>query len=154
MTVASGIAIAGAGFLAAILWMDLMFDVQVLRHRRPDGELPEDVLASIAAYYRRVTTEASPMGHLIGVVMGITLFALALENLRAPGGITVVSIPLLAGPIVLAALRIVPNAARLGARLDSTSQQAALARGICRDHLLCLAGVLAFLALQLATAPR
>jgi len=34
---------AGAGFLAAVLWFDLMFDVQVARHR--DGALPEPVLA-------------------------------------------------------------------------------------------------------------
>ena len=40
-----------AGFLPAVLWFDL-FDVQVLG-RRPVGEpLAEQVLASIAAYYR------------------------------------------------------------------------------------------------------
>jgi hypothetical protein len=33
-------------------------------------------------------------------------------------------------------------------------QQSALARSICRDHLLCLAGVLAFVGLQLALALR
>jgi hypothetical protein len=38
--------------------MDLMFDVQVIRAAR--GE-PEARLTSIAAYYRRVTTEARPM---------------------------------------------------------------------------------------------
>src|SRR5262249_22775929 len=47
------IATLGGGFLLAVLWMDLMFDVQVLRHRRDRGDLPEDVLASIAGYYRR-----------------------------------------------------------------------------------------------------
>jgi hypothetical protein len=35
---------AGAGFLLAVLWFDLMFDVQALRH--PEGDLPEPVLAS------------------------------------------------------------------------------------------------------------
>jgi hypothetical protein len=45
---------AGAGFLLAVLWFDLMFDVQVMGHR--EGDLPEEVLASIASYYRRVTT--------------------------------------------------------------------------------------------------
>ena len=60
--------IACGGFLLAVLWMDLMFDVQVLRHR-DSGELPEAVLASIAAYYRRVTTDAWPMNRAIGLVM-------------------------------------------------------------------------------------
>ena len=47
---------AGAGFLLAVLWFDLMFDVQVIGHR--GAVLPEAVLASIAAYYARVTTRA------------------------------------------------------------------------------------------------
>ncbi len=59
------LAAACAGFLLAVLWMDLMFDVQVLRHR--DAALPEPVLASIAAYYRRATTTSRPMGHLIAI---------------------------------------------------------------------------------------
>ncbi len=40
-----------------------MFDVQVLRHR--ERVLPEDVLASIAGYYRRVTREARRMNKLV-----------------------------------------------------------------------------------------
>lgn len=48
-------AVAGAGFLLAVLWFDLMFDVQTRKHA---GErLPPEVLASITSYYRRVTTE-------------------------------------------------------------------------------------------------
>ena len=49
---------AGAGFLLAVLWFDLMFDVQVLGGAR-DRELPEEMLASVAGYYRRVTTAAT-----------------------------------------------------------------------------------------------
>ena len=46
------IAAAGAGFLLAVLWFDLMFDVQTRKHT---GDLlPPEVLASISAYYRRV----------------------------------------------------------------------------------------------------
>jgi hypothetical protein len=58
----------GAGFLLAVLWFDLMFDVQVLRHG--DEEVPEAVLASIAGYYRRVTTEARPLNRLVALVWG------------------------------------------------------------------------------------
>ena len=60
-----------------VLWFDLMFDVQVLR--RADGDVPEPVLASIAGYYRRVTTEACPMNRLVVVVMLATLLAIALQ---------------------------------------------------------------------------
>jgi hypothetical protein len=43
---------AGAGFLPAVRWFDLMFDVQALPHR--GRELPEPTPASIAGYYRCV----------------------------------------------------------------------------------------------------
>jgi hypothetical protein len=140
------------GFLLAVLWMDLMFDVQVLRHRGRGVELPEDVLASIAAYYRRVTTTASPMGHLVGAVMATTLVATAVQLFAGPRGVALASLPLAGGPILLALLRVYANAARLGARSDPPARQSALARSICRDHLLCFGGILAFVALQLWAA--
>jgi hypothetical protein len=71
---------AGAGFLLAVLWFDLMFDVQALRGR--ERELPEEVLASIAGYYRRVTTTARPMDRLIALVMLATLAGIVAELVR------------------------------------------------------------------------
>jgi hypothetical protein len=142
------IAILGGGFLLAVLWMDLMFDVQVLRHRVAD--LPEDVLASIAGYYRRVTTLAQPMGHAIAAVMVLMLVAVGAEIVRGPTAFGLASLPFCAGPIGLALARVVRNAIRLGARADPPAVQSALARGICRDHFLCLASIAIFVAIQLA----
>jgi len=152
MPVAPLILSACGGFLLAVLWMDLMFDVQVLRHRAP--ELPEPVLSSIAAYYRRVTTTARPMGHLIAVVMLTAIITLVTQ---IGGGhrqrwLPLASLLVGGGPVVLALVRVVPNAVRLGARSDAALQQSVLARSICRDHLLCLVGILAFVGLQLAAA--
>jgi len=142
---------ACGGFLLAVLWMDLIFDVQVLRHGRGPAPLPEPVLASIAGYYRRATTEASPMGHAIALVMlvGIAGSLLQLARGSAPVGLRVAAVAAIAAPVALAALRVVPSAVRLGARADPVETQSALARAICRDHLLCLAAIAAFLALQL-----
>jgi hypothetical protein len=148
----SALATAGAGFLLAVLWMDLMFDVQVLRHRGGAQTLPEPVLASIAGYYRRVTTEASPMGRAIGVVMLATFGALLGEWLRGekPAWLSFVSLALAAAPVALAGLRVLPNAVRLGARRDPPAEQSRLARAICRDHLVCLAAIGALLAIRLS----
>jgi hypothetical protein len=142
---------ACGGFLAAVLWMDLMFDVQVLRHHDP--ELPEPILASIAAYYRRVTTTASPMGHLIAAVMLTAIVTLATQ-IADPGrrGPALLSLLVGGAPIALAGARIVPNAIRLGGRSDDVRRQSALARSICREHILCLVCVVAFVVLQLAAA--
>ena len=72
---------AAAGFLIAVLWFDLMFDTQMLAHRDA-AVAPEGVLASIAAYYRRVTTDASPMGRLVSVVMIVLIGSLIAQAVR------------------------------------------------------------------------
>ena len=73
------------------------------------------------------------------------------EALRGttPGWLLTASAMLAGGPIALAVLRTVPNAVRLGAQTDPPARQIRLARGILRDHLLCLAGMFAFLVLWL-----
>ncbi len=141
---------AGAGFIVAVLWFDLMFDVQVLAHRH--GEIPDVVLASIAGYYRRVTTAARPMNRLIAAVMAATLAALVVELVASdtPTAVAVASLVLAAGPITLAAVHTVPSAVRLGSEVDPAPTRSRLARAICRDHLACLAGIVALLGLQLA----
>ncbi|SON63078.1 hypothetical protein MSIMFI_04608 [Mycobacterium simulans] len=140
---------ACSGFLLAILWMDLMFDVQVLRYRRVGAELPEPVLASIAAYYHRATTTSRPMNWLIALVMVILLGALTFEGLR--GYQLEWLLPTSAGlagvPVILALLHTVPCAVRLGKRLDSSAEQSRLARSICRDHLACAGCMFTFLVL-------
>jgi len=143
---------AGAGFLLAVLWFDLMFDVQVLTH--DERELPEELLASIAGYYRRVTTAARPMNRLIAAVMVATLAAIVAEivNGDAPRPVAWASLVLAATPILLAGARTVPSAVQLGARGDTLDRQSALARSICREHLLCLAAIAALLVLQLSWA--
>jgi hypothetical protein len=143
---------AGAGFLLAVLWFDLMFDVQVARHRDP--ELPESVLASIAGYYRRVTTAARPMNRLIAAVMLGTIVALVVQLVRgdAPRGVAAVSLATAVAPISLAAIHTVPSAVRLGARSDTIAGQSRLARSILRDHLLCFTAVAVVLFIQLAFA--
>jgi hypothetical protein len=141
---------AGAAFLVAVLWFDLMFDVQVLRHRH--GEVPASVLASIAGYYGRVTTGARPMNRLIAAVMLGTLVAIVAQLVAGdtPVAVCVASLALAAGPIGLAAVHTVPSAVRLGAEADPPETRGRLARAICRDHLVCLAGIVALLGLQLA----
>ena len=144
---------ACAGFLLAVLWMDLMFDTQgALRGADPD----ESVVASIAAYYRRATTTSQPMGTLIAVVMGVLLVCLGIEAWRGghPYWVAIASAVLAGGPILLALLRTVPGAVRLGRRSDTPAEQSRLARAIYRDHVVCLAGMALFLLLWLTVVVR
>lgn len=143
---------AGSGFLIAVLWMDLIFDVQVLSHRR-SAELPEPVLASIAGYYHRATTTSRPMSLLIAAVMVVLLTALAFHAVDStgPGWLSGLYAVLAGGPVLLALLHTVPSAVALGLRTGSPAEQSHLARSICRDHLLCLTSMSAFLVLWLVS---
>ncbi len=140
---------AGAGFLLAVLWFDLMFDVQAARGR--PRQVPEEELASIAAYYRRVTTDAQPMNRLIATAMAATLGAIAVEIARGagPGWLPWASLGLAAAPIALAATRTVPAAVRLGARRDDRERQSRLARRVLVEHVLCFASIAGLIGVQL-----
>ncbi|HEY7072916.1 MAG TPA: hypothetical protein VH479_22500 [Acidimicrobiales bacterium] len=146
--------VAGAGFLLAVLWFDLMFDVQVLPYRGNGGDLPEPVLASIAGYYRRVTTEARPMNRLIAAVMLVVLAGLVAQAVidDVPGWVSAVSLVAAFGGIGLAGAHTVPSAVRLGGRADPPDGQTRLARSIWREHLVCLAAIVTLLVVQLAWA--
>jgi hypothetical protein len=140
---------AGAGFLLAVLWFDLMFDVQTDKHS--GDALPSEVLASISAYYRRVTTDAYPMNRLIALVMLLTLAAICAEIVqgRIAWWICWGSLLLAASGFVPTMMRTVPNARRLGSAQDSPQEQSRLARAVCRDHKFSFARMSTVLALQL-----
>jgi hypothetical protein len=150
MSIAQGVMLACGGFLLAVLWMDLIFDVQV-RERRGD-QVSEQDLASIAGYYHRATTTSRPMSLLIAGVMMILLGALIIRavNGHDPAWVLVTSAVLAVVPILLAATRTVSNAVRLGHRQDDQAAQSRLARSIYRDHVLCFGCLVTFLIVLLA----
>src|SRR5262245_45746311 len=140
---------AGVAFLLAVLWFDLMFDVQT--RANPSTPLPADVLTSISAYYRRVTIDAYPMNRLVALVMLLTLAAIVGEIVLGvhPWWIGWVSLALAGSGVVSTLRRSVPNARRLGGAQDTPEMQSTLARAICRDHLWSFARTCLLLVLQL-----
>ena len=142
-------AAAGAAFLLAVLWFDLMFDVQT--RAAPGTSLPADALKSISAYYRRVTTDAYPMNRLVALVMLLTLGTLIAEIVQGvrPWWVGWVSLALVSSGIVTTLSRTVPNARRLGSAKDTSEVQSTLARAIYRDHVMSFARTTVVLGLQL-----
>lgn len=141
---------AGLGFLLAVLWLDLMFDVQAARSKA--GDLSRDAVVSISSYYRRVTTTARPMNRLVAAVMLTTLAGLIAEigRNREPAWAAWVSLCLTAAGVGLAAVRTVRNAVRLGRDTGEIHTQSDLARSILRDHITCALAIAAALVVQLA----
>jgi hypothetical protein len=143
---------AGAGFLVAVLWFDLMFDVQTRGHR--GDTIPVEILDSISAYYRRVTTEARPMGLLVALIMGLTLLAIIAEIGAGadPWWIGWISLAVTTGAVGLTRLHTVPNAVQLGSAKDPLDVRTRLARALYRDHCYCFAAMSLVVILQLAAA--
>jgi hypothetical protein len=144
-------AAAGLGFLLAVLWFDLMFDVQTRKH--DEEVLPPEVLASISAYYRRVTTDAAPMNRLVALMMLVVLGAILAEIFvdEISPWITWGSLALALFGFAVTRMRTLPNAIRLGQATDPPEVQSQLARSVFRDHAFGFARTLLLLALQLAT---
>jgi hypothetical protein len=138
---------ACGGFLLSTLWFDLMFDVQVLWGW--PLPLPEPIVASIAAYYRRVTTDARPMQQLVGVVMVVavigSIWAARYGRHRL---LRWAGLGTCAAPIALAMGRVFPNAVLLGQRSIPLADQSTLARSIFVDHVICLACIVGFVCIQ------
>ena len=86
--------------------------------------------------------------------MLVTLGALIAELFgdELPVWRTAASLALTLAAVALAAAHTVPSAVRLGARHDDTLTQSRMARSILRDHLFCVAAIVAVLLLQLLPA--
>ena len=141
---------AGAGFLLAVLWFDLMFDVQVARG------VDAEKVDSIARYYRRVTTDARPMNRLVALAMVGTVAGVLYEVVRSigPAWAHWGSLVLVAAPVGVAGSRTVQRAVRLGSQIDPPERQAEMARTNLREHVFCFVCITAVLAVQLlAVAP-
>ncbi len=139
----------GSGFLLAVLWFDLMFDVQVWPHWGQET-LPEQVLASIAGYYQRVTTDAAPMNMFVGGVMFLTIGAVIWNLMRGAHArwVRVGTLILIAVPVGAAQMVIFPAAQQLATRADSLAVQTHLANAIFTAHVACFVAISLMLLLQ------
>jgi hypothetical protein len=131
-------ATACAGFLLAVLWFDLMHDVLAR------GDVSDNDLGTIQRYYRRVTTDASPMNRLVLVAMLGLLASLVAELVgdSVPAWAPIASLLLAVPPIVLSR-----SVVRMAKSLTTRAQ----AKTILRNHLLCFACMSAVLVIQLAS---
>jgi hypothetical protein len=94
------------------------------------------------------------MNRQVAAVMLATIGAIVAQIVRGdrPQWVGWVSLVLAGAAILLAALRTVPAAVRLGARTDSSRHQSELTESIGRDHVFCAAAVVAVVAIELSFA--
>lgn len=142
---------AGAAFLFAVLWFDLMFDVQTRRY--PSGTLPPEILSATSSYYRRVTVEGAPMMYLPVAVMVLVLAAIVLElvNAAVTPWVGWVSLVLAAWSVVSVAFVAVPRAQRIGRAQEPAEILSDLARTVFRLHALAAICWVVVIGLQLSS---
>ncbi len=125
---------AGAALLFAVVWWDMVFDSQTLKH--PTGTLPPDVLASLSGYYRRCTVEGGPMMYLPVLIMVLVLVAIVTEIMQGwvIPWVGWVSLALAAWAVISVAFIAVPRAQRIGRAQEPPEVLSGLARTALRLH--------------------
>jgi hypothetical protein len=134
------------GFMIAVLYIDLVFDMSALPHRRTGAPLPADVLDPIATYYRYITRNP----YLLTFVMLTTTVCIVVEIVYGlvPRWAGYLSLFLMGLSMSAAVLKVIPAAQRLAAGKDTVEQQTHLVHGILPYHLVLLASILSLATVQ------
>lgn len=138
------------GFMLAILYIDLMFDVLTVPYRRGGAALPAEVLDRLAHYYGRVTQNP----YVLMFVMLTTAVALVLQVVYdlAPRWAAYSSMAVLVVAMAAGMFKVIPSARRLASGSDSARERTRLAHGVFTAHVLLFVCILALAVIQLVAA--
>jgi len=137
------------GFIAAVLCIDLVFDVPCWRHRRDRNGVPSDVLEPAVSYYRHVTRTP----YLLVAVILCAVACIGVETLYhlVPRSLGYPAVLLFGSASLVAVLKIIPMAQRLASSRDAGTR-GRLAYRLLPYHVAMLASVLLLAAAHAVTA--
>jgi hypothetical protein len=140
------------GFMMAVLYIDLMFDVSAAPYRRTAAPLPKAVLDPITHYYGRITQNP----YVLMFVMLTTLACIVAEIVYglAPAWAAYASLFLMGVSMATGTLKVIPTAQRLGAGTDPDDVRTLMIHGMLPYHGLLLVNILLLAAIQFAVALR
>ena len=141
---------AGIGFLIAVLWIDLIFDSSAWLYRGGNEDLPEEVLATMSHYYRRVTHKPYMLFLIMAIILGMLILQIT-QNL-VPAWIGWLSLILFLISAGCAGVYVIPIASRLRSRTDQIEKQSQLARSLFPAHVFCFILILLLGAIQFYAA--
>ena len=138
------------GFMIAVLYIDLMFDVSAVPYRHTKAALPKAVLEPIIHYYGRITQNP----YLLMFVMLTATVCLVAETVYdlAPRWVAYSSLFLMGLSMMLGSLKVIPTAQRLGSGNDPEDRQTGLIHSMFPFHVVLLINVLLLAAIQSSTA--
>ena len=140
------------GFMIAILYIDLKFDILSLPHRRAGGPIPAGVLRQIATYYGVVTKNPA----VLMFVMVTTLTCIVAEILYdlVPRWVGYSSVILIGLAMGVGIIKVIPTARRLAIDKDSADERTRIAHVMFRSHIFLLTAILLLALLQFIGTPR
>ena len=138
------------GFMLAVLYIDLMFDVSAAPYRHTGTTIPKEVLDPITNYYGRITQNP----YVLMFVMLTTTLCIVTEIVYglAPRWVGYSSLILMGMSLVAGTLKVIPTARRLGANKDSDDVRTRMAHSLLPFHVFLLFDILILAAIQLFAA--
>ena len=138
------------GFMLAVLYIDLMFDVTAVPYRRTGTTLPKEVLEPITRYYGRITQNP----YVLMFVMLTTTVCLVAEVVYdlVPRWVGYTSLVLMGLAMLAGAGKVIPTAQRLASGKDPEDTQTRLIHSMFPAHAFLLICILLLAAIQLSAA--
>jgi len=138
------------GFMMAVLYIDLMFDIMAAPYRKTNAALPKAVLDSITHYYGRITQNP----YVLMFVMLTALLCIGSEILYdlVPRWAAYSSLGLMLLSMMTGVLKVIPTAQRLGAGTDSEDARTRMVHSMMPFHLILMVNILLLTAIQFSVA--
>ena len=138
------------GFMLAVLYIDLMFDVSALPYRHTKAALPKEVLDPIIHYYGRIVQNP----YVLMFVMLTATACIISEIVYAlvPRSVGYASLFLMGLSMVTGTLKVIPMAQRLASDKESEDKRTSLVHSMLPFHLVLLISILLLATIQFSTA--
>ncbi len=137
------------GFMLAVLYIDLVFDLSALPYRKTKAALPREVLESITNYYRRISK--NPWLLIFVMITCATCIIWEIRYRLVPPRIGYSSIVLFGALMLIGMLKVIPTAQRLASGKESEEKQTRLVHGLFPYHVLFLIVIISLALLQFST---
>lgn len=138
------------GFMMAVLYIDLMFDISAAPYRKTNAALPRTVLDPITHYYGRITQNP----YVLMFVMLTATLCIGAEILYSlvPRWASYSSLFLMGLSMMTGTLKVIPTAQRLGAGTDSEDVRTRMIHSMLPFHLILMVNILLLTAIQFSVA--
>jgi hypothetical protein len=138
------------GFMMAVLYIDLMFDVSAVPYRATGAPLPGEILDPITHYYGRITQNP----YVLMFVMLTTTVCIGAEIVYSlvPKWAGYSSLALMGLSMMTGTLKVIPTAQRLGSGKDSAEKRTQMIHSMLPAHILLLINIILLAAIQFRVA--